>query len=119
MVVGVFLHIGSDIYSKTEPLAGAKSIGRFKVSQHICMDSEEENPNQEGYCSGIAYDEKSDKFLLFIDENHIADIEKILAICSIPSAKVERLNGTYNTFYRKLLKKHYGSLYYEFRDILH
>ena len=118
MMVGVFLHIGNDIYSKTEPLAEAQSIGRFKVSQYICLDLEEESLNQKGHCSGIIYDEKSDKFLLFIEENNIADTDKILEICSIPSTKVERLIGSYKTFYRKLLKRQYGSLYCEFRDII-
>ena len=118
MKIGIFLHTENDIHSKTEPLAKAQSIGRLKVSQYICLDLEEEKSDQRGHCSGIAYDEKSDKYLLFIDKSNIADKDKILEICSIPSTKAECLHGSYKTFYRKLLKKYYGSLYYEFRDII-
>jgi len=119
MMIGVFLHIDNDIHSKIEPLVTAKSIGGFKVSQYICLDLEKETIKKESCCSGIAYDERSERFLLFIDKANIADKDKILEICSIPSSKVECLYDSYKLFYRKLLKRSYGSLYYELRDIIH
>ena len=119
MMIGVFLHIDNDIHSKTDSLVTAKSIGGFKVSQYICLDLEKETIKQESCCSGIAYDERSERFLLFIDKANIADKDKILEMCSIPSSKVECLYDSYKLFYRKLLKRYYGSLYYEFRDIIH
>jgi len=117
-MIGIFLHTDNDIYSKIEPLEEAESIEGFKISQHLCFELKEE-VDQGGYCSGIAYEESSQKFLLFMDRENASDKNRILEICSVPNNKVECFYGSYRIFYRRLLKKHYGSAYYELRDIIH